>query len=38
MPMMILKKQIKTYEKSNQIEVAIPENVLEGLNLKDETW
>jgi len=35
---MMLKKQIKTYEESNQIEVAIPDNVLEGLNLKDETW
>lgn len=35
---MILRKQIKVYEQSNQTEVAIPKQVLEALGLKDETW
>jgi hypothetical protein len=35
---MLLKKQIKLYENQNETEVAIPKQVLEALNLKDETW
>ncbi len=35
---MILKKQIKLYEQQNETQVAIPEKVLEALNLQDETW
>lgn len=35
---MILKKQIKIYESQNETEVAIPKQILEALDLKNEKW
>jgi hypothetical protein len=35
---MLLKKQIKEYERQNETEVAIPKKVIEVLKLTDETW
>jgi hypothetical protein len=35
---MLLKKQIKLYENSNETEVAIPKKIIEALNLVDEKW
>lgn len=35
---MILKKQIKLYESQNETEVAIPKQVLEALDLRNEEW
>lgn len=35
---MLLKKQIKEYERRNDTQVALPRQVIEGLNLSDESW
>lgn len=35
---MILKKQIQEYERQNETQVAIPKQIIEALQLKDEKW